>query len=216
MNSSKTKAVIFDMDGVLTDSEPLINMAAVRMYSELGLKVKPEDFIPFIGTGEERYIGGVAEKYKFSIDLKAAKKRVYEIYLELVPTHLRAFPGAVEFVRKCKESGLKISLASSADIIKIRANLEKIGLPLSYWDAVVSAEDVEKKKPSPDLFLKSIERLGVKPYEAVIIEDSVSGIQAALAAGARCIAVAHTFPSSKLKAAHIVKEKISDVKLEEL
>jgi HAD superfamily hydrolase (TIGR01509 family) len=216
MKAGKTKAVIFDMDGVLTDSEPLINMAAVQMFSELGLRVNPEDFVPFIGAGEERYIGGVAEKYKFPIDIKLAKKRVYEIYLQLVPNHLKAFPGAVEFVRECKQNGLKISLTSSADIIKIRANLEKIGLPIPYWDVVVSAEDVEKKKPAPDLFLKVMQKLGVEPAECVVIEDSISGIQAALAAGAQCIAVAHTFPEEKLKIAHLVKEKISDIRLDDL
>ncbi len=74
-------AVIFDMDGVLTDSEPLINAAAIAMFKELGLTVAPSDFLPFVGTGEDRYIGGVAESHHFPIDLPAAKRRTYEIYL---------------------------------------------------------------------------------------------------------------------------------------
>ena len=68
-------AVIFDMDGVLTDSEPLINAAAIAMFKEFGLDVLPSDFVPFVGTGEDRYIGGVAELYHFPIDLPAAKRR---------------------------------------------------------------------------------------------------------------------------------------------
>ena len=90
------KAVVFDMDGVLTDSEPLINQAAIAMFAERGLAVQPEDFFPFIGTGENRYLGGVAEKYGFVIELASAKKRTYEIYLELVPAKLHAFPGATD------------------------------------------------------------------------------------------------------------------------
>src|SRR5437867_5853271 len=86
-------AVIFDMDGVLTDSEPLINAAAITMFKEKGLVVQPEDFLPFVGTGEDRYIGGVAEKYHFQLDLPSANARPDEIYLELVPKHLRASPG---------------------------------------------------------------------------------------------------------------------------
>ena len=82
----KIEAVIFDMDGVLTDSEPLITEAAVAMFQEKGLAVQPEDFRPFVGTGEDRYIGGVAEKYNFPLDIAAAKKRAYEIYLERVPS----------------------------------------------------------------------------------------------------------------------------------
>lgn len=216
MSLNKITAVIFDMDGVLTDSEPLINMAAVQMFSELGVKVSPDDFIPFIGTGEDRYIGGVAEKYNVPIDINQAKKRTYEIYLELVPTDLNAFPGAVELVKKCKSVGLKIALTSSADMVKIKANMEKIGLPISIWDVVVSAEDVTKKKPAPDIFLKTMEKLNVSPTKCVVIEDSVQGVQGAIAAGMPCIAVAHTFPVEKLKIANKVKEKISDIKMEDL
>src|SRR5512135_3184878 len=101
MNST-TRAVIFDMDGVLVDSEPLINAAAIAMFKEKGLVVQPEDFLPFVGAGEDRYIGGVAEKYHFPLDVAAAKQRTYEIYLDLVPARLEAFPGAQDFVRACR------------------------------------------------------------------------------------------------------------------
>ena len=73
------RGVIFDMDGVLTDSEPLINAAAIAMFKEKGLVVQPRDFLPFVGAGENRYIGGVAEQYRFPLDLPAAKRRTYEI-----------------------------------------------------------------------------------------------------------------------------------------
>ncbi len=99
---SRIRAVIFDMDGVLTDSEPLINAAAVAMFNEQGLVVQPVDFLPFVGAGEDRYIGGVAEKYGFPLDLPGAKRRTYEIYLGLVPSALHAFPGAQDFVRRCR------------------------------------------------------------------------------------------------------------------
>lgn len=214
----KIRAVIFDMDGVLTDSEPLINAAAIAMFREKGLIVQPEDFLPFVGAGEERYTGGVAEKYDFPLDTVEAKRRTYEIYLDLVPSKLQAFPGVLELVYTCRAAGLLIAVASSADEIKVRANLEKIRLPMEFWDAVITGEVVLKKKPAPDIFLATAERLRVSPPECVVVEDAVNGIQAAKAAGMRsvAVAVAHTFPSDDLRAADVVRDKISEVKLSDL
>ena len=113
------RGVIFDMDGVLTDSEPLINAAAIAMFKEKGLEAQPDDFLPFVGAGEDRYIGGVAEKHCFPLDLPSAKRRTYEIYLQLVPLRLKAFPGAVELVHACRQAGLRLAVASSADEVKI-------------------------------------------------------------------------------------------------
>jgi HAD superfamily hydrolase (TIGR01509 family) len=210
------KAVIFDMDGVLTNSEPLINRAAIAMFRERGLDVRPEDFLPFVGAGENRYIGGVAETYHFPIQLQDAKDRTYQIYLELVPEHLRAFPGAQALVASCRAAGLRIAVASSADPVKIEANLRKIALPPESWDAVVTAFDVERRKPFPDIFLVAASKLGVKPGDCVVVEDAVNGVEAARAAGMRCVAVAQTFPAEKLRCADIVRHTISDVTLVDL
>jgi len=210
-NEPGIRAVIFDMDGVLTDSEPLINAAAVAMFRERGVPVAPEDFVPFIGTGENRYIGGVAEKYGVPLDLDAAKRRTYEIYLDLVPRQLRAFPGAVELARRARAAGRRVAVASSADRIKIEANLRQIGLPPEWWDAVVSAEDAVHKKPAPDIFLAAARKLGLPPAACVVIEDALNGVAAARAAGMRCVAVAHSFPPERLGGADVVRRTIAEV-----
>jgi HAD superfamily hydrolase (TIGR01509 family) len=209
-------AVVFDMDGVLTDSEPLINAAAIAMFRERGVVVAPEDFHPFIGAGEHRYIGGVAELHGVRLDLEAAKRRTYELYLAMVPDQLHAFPGAVELVERCQAAGLRVAVASSADRIKIEANLRQIGLPAARWQAVVCAEDVVHKKPAPDLFLAAARKLGVTPSECVVVEDAVNGIQAARAAGMRCVAVAQSFPASRLAEASLVRPGIAQVSLADL
>ena len=210
------RAVIFDMDGVLTDSEPLINAAAIAMFKEMGLNVQPQDFLPFVGAGEDRYIGGVAEKYNFPLDLQQAKKRTYEIYLELVPSRLRAFPGAQTLVQSCRRASLRVAVASSADRIKVAANLLKIGLAIESWDGVVVGEDVTVKKPAPDIFLMAASRLGLKPPQCVVVEDAVNGVQAAKAAGMRCVAVAQTFGVDRLQEADVVRAGIGDVSLSDL
>ncbi|MCP5522525.1 MAG: HAD-IA family hydrolase [Verrucomicrobiales bacterium] len=216
MQTAPCRALIFDMDGVLTDSEPLINEAAVAMFRERGVAVAPEDFLPFVGTGENRYIGGVAEQHGVTLDIEEAKRRTYEIYLALVPTRLHAFPGAVDCVKRCRAAGLKVAVASSADRVKIDANLEKIGLPAAEWDALVSAEDVVHKKPAPDIFLAAARKLGVQPVECVVIEDAVNGVQAAKAAGMRCIAVAQSFPAEQLNQADRVLPGIGDIQIDDL
>jgi beta-phosphoglucomutase len=213
---SKIQAVLFDMDGVLTDSEPLICESAVRMFHEFGLQVKPSDFLPFVGTGEDRYLGGVAEHYGFAVDIPKAKQRTYEIYLELVPARLHAFPGARELVLACQSSGLRIALVSSADWVKINANLRKIGLPPELWDAVITAEDVQRKKPAPDLFLAAAARLQLPPSACVVVEDAINGIAAAQAAQMRCVAVAQTFPANKLSQADLVRPTVRDVTFQDL
>ena len=214
--NEEIRAVIYDMDGVLVNSEPLINAAAIAMYKEMGLIVQPTDFLPFVGAGEDRYIGGVAEKYHFPVDLAAAKRRTYEIYLDLVPSRLEPFPGAYELVCACHNAGLRVAVASSSDQIKVRANLEKIGLPFTFWDMVVTGEQVQHKKPAPDIFLSAAQNLNLKPEECVVVEDAVNGIQAAKAAGMRCVAVATTFSAERLQEADVVREAISKVKLSEL
>jgi len=210
------RAAIFDMDGVLTDSEPLINAAAIAMFAELGLKVCPADFLPFIGTGEDQYIGGVAKLYGFPINLPAAKRRTYEIYLDLVPSKLNVFPGAPQLVGSCRNAGLRVAVASSADRVKVAANLSKIELPIETWDAVITGEDVLAKKPAPDIFLRAAELMGVPPGQCVVIEDAVNGIEAATRAGMRCVAVAQSFPPERLQAANLVRPRIADLSLQDL
>lgn len=213
---AKIGAVIFDLDGVLVDSEALINGAAVAMFKEQGLTVAPEDFLPFVGAGEERYVGGVADLYNFPLDVVLAKQRTYEIYLDLVPSHLRAFPGVHDLLQTCRKAGLRLAVATSTDHVKAVASLQKVGLPLEFWDTVVMGEQVERKKPAPDIFLTTAAKLGLEPADCVVVEDAIHGIQAAKAAGMRCIAVAHTFSAVHLREADLIREKISYVRLSDI
>lgn len=107
-------------------------------------------------------------------------------------------------------------MGSSADRIKVDANLRKIGLPPESWQAVVTAEDVERRKPDPSLFLKAAERLGISPADCVVVEDAVNGIAAAKAAGMRCVAVATTFLAERLTQADQVRPSIAEVTLADL
>ncbi|MFB3892828.1 MAG: HAD-IA family hydrolase [Phycisphaerae bacterium] len=196
------RGIIFDMDGVLCDSEPFICEAACRMFAERhGVTVKPEDFIPFVGAGENRYIGGVAEKYGIALDLARDKARTYEIYLDIIKGRLRPLAGAREFIADCRRRGLKLAVATSADRVKMEGNLREIGLPVSTFDTTVNGLEIERKKPFPDIFRLAARRLGLPNSECLVVEDAPNGIQAAKAAGSRCLGLTTSFDEKALRAA---------------
>jgi HAD superfamily hydrolase (TIGR01509 family) len=198
---SDIRGVIFDMDGVLVDSEEFIIKASTMMFAERGLNVKARDFKPFVGMGENRFIGGVAEKYGHVHNIRELKKRTYDIYLEIIKGRLKPLPGAFEFIRQCRERGLWLAVASSADMRKVKGNLEEIGLGFDKFDAVISGEDVVNKKPAPDIFLLAAERIGVEASKCLVIEDAVSGVKAAKAAGAKCLGITSSFSQEELAGA---------------
>ncbi|MGA2032397.1 MAG: HAD-IA family hydrolase [Thermoguttaceae bacterium] len=194
--------VVFDMDGVLCDSEPFICEAATRMFAQRhGLRVKAEDFLPFVGAGEDRYIGGVGEKYGLAMDLQADKKRTYEIYLEIIRGRLRPLAGVREFIAACRGLGMRLAVATSADEIKMQGNLREIGLSPETFDALVNGLQVTRKKPHPEIFLRAIRQLAVEPGRSLVVEDAPNGILAGRAAGAKCLGLTTSFSDDALRAA---------------
>ena|SRR2546428_6173930 len=201
-SSTAIRGVIFDMDGVLCDSEPFIAAAAIEMFRETyGVTVDRREFAPFVGTGEDHFIMGVAEKYGIKATLPRDKQRTYAIYFGLIRGKLEPFPGAVEFVHACRRRGLRIAIATSADRIKLEGNLKEIGVPPETFDAIVTGEEVERKKPDPQIFLLAAQRLGLPPPLCLVIEDAPNGIRAGKAAGCRCLGITSTFDDGTLRAA---------------
>jgi len=200
MTISKFDGVIFDMDGVLCDSEPFICEAAMAMFREQhGIAVAAADFVPFVGAGENRYLGGVAEKHGVTLDLERDKARTYAIYLQIIQGRLEPLEGVREFIADCRRRGLKLAVASSADRPKVDGNLRQIGLPWSTFDAVVNGLDVVHKKPDPEIFLLAASKLSLPPERCVVVEDAPNGIQAAKSAGAACLGLTTSFSAATLR-----------------
>ena len=212
--NQKSKAIIFDMDGVLTDSEWFIAEASRLMFRENhGIEVTHEDFLPFVGLGENRFLGGVAAQYGIALfEIERDKAKTYSIYTEIVKGKLKPLPGAVEFVSRSRELGFKTALATSTDYIKMMANLREIGLVPKedaasfavkggriFFDAMVNGLDVERKKPFPDIFLEAARRIDFAPENCWVVEDSPGGIEAAIAAGMCCLALLTTFSEAEIK-----------------
>jgi beta-phosphoglucomutase len=195
------RGVLFDMDGVLVDTEEYICRAAIEMFREIGLNACPEDFRPFVGMGEIRYIGGVAEKYGFEIDIFYAKERTYLIYEKITRGIIKPLPGALEFIDLCRSKGFRLALATSADKRKMVVNMRAIGLTMNDFNSVISGLDVKRTKPFPDIYLLAAKKAGLKPGECLVVEDAVNGIRAARDAGCRTLAVTNSFSGDDLREA---------------
>ncbi len=212
------KAVIFDMDGVLVFSEPLLAEASIKIFAERGFTVQREEFKPFTGMGEARFMGGVAERHGIPFDPEADKELLYKVFLEMMPDRLKPLPGVPDFIRDCKRNGLKVALASSADNVKVFPILKHIGIDPTEFDAIVTGSMVTRKKPAPDVFLEAVRQLGVPASNCLVVEDAVAGIEAALAAGCRAMGLTTAFEGPVLKAsgADWVAEDLAHVPAEAL
>jgi HAD superfamily hydrolase (TIGR01509 family) len=196
------RGVIFDMDGVLCDSEPFICQAAGMMFAErYHVDVRAEDFIPFVGAGENRYIGGVAEKHGIALDLEADKRRTYEIYLRIIRGRLKPLPGVRGFLAACRKAGLKLAVATAADKVKLDGNLGQIGLPAELFDATVHGNEIARKKPDPEAFLLAARRLGLGAGQCLVVEDAPNGIRAAKTGGFACLGLTSSFEAATLTSA---------------
>jgi len=194
------RGVIFDLDGVLCDSEPFLAEAAVAMFHQrYGLELTPSDFKPFVGTGEDNYLKGIAEQHGIELKLPDDKEATYDHYLRAIRGRLQPMDGAIDMIQGCLARGIRIAVATNADLQKVEANLREIGLPPDKFHAVLSAEDVRANKPDPEIYTLAAHQLELTPTDCLVIEDSPSGVAAAKAAGAHCLAVTSSFDQATLQ-----------------
>jgi len=207
-------AIIFDVDGVVADTETLNARASVMMFEELyDTQVQPEDFREFVGTGDERYVEGVAEKYDLEIDTDEAVERRKENFFKLQErAPLPAMPGVHRIVETARVSAdVKLAIATSGNSDKQFPVIEGAGLDLEWFDVVVTGDDVTRKKPDPQIYEITAEKLGVPPGRCVVLEDAPAGVASAKAAGAVCVAVTSSVDAEKLQDADLVVDSLTEV-----
>lgn len=196
------RGIIFDMDGVLCDSEPFIREAAQRMFRErYGAEIPAEAFTPYVGTGEDRFLGGPAADHGLSIRLPHDKDETYRLYLDCIRGRLQPLAGVLDCVDQARAIGLRLAVASAADRVKVDGNLREIGLQPTRFDIVISGDDVQAKKPDPAAFLLAANGLDLDPTTCLVVEDAVNGVAAGIAAGALVLGLTTSFPAADLHAA---------------
>ncbi len=224
---SMGRAIIFDFDGVVADSEPIHLAVFQRVLGEIGLFLSKEEYYAsYIGYDDKGCFKAVlaAHGRPASVadveDLVARKARVF---LDHLKEHLIICPGVLELVREVAPR-YRLAIASGALRHEIEFVLEHAGIRKEF-EQITSAEDVVHGKPSPDAFLHALAALNrnapeepnlLKPEDCLVIEDSIPGIRAARLAGMRVLAVANTHRIEELTEAEIVTPSLLDVKLADL
>lgn len=183
------KAVIFDMDGVIIDSEPFHLEVNKELFSELGIKFSDREYARYIGVSNNDMFRELKRKYNLRHPVKkmsGMQMKGFLSYIEKNPNKEKPVPGVIPLLKNLKKNRIKIALASSSNMKIIKTVLKMFKIT-NYFGAIVSGEKLNKSKPAPEIFIKTAKRLNIKPENCVVIEDATHGITAAKAAGMKCV-----------------------------
>lgn len=182
------KAFIFDMDGVIIDSEPLHFETDKMVMKEFGVEVSDEELTSFVGTTNPYMWSVLLEKYKLSTSVEELLELQNKYKSQMFgQSKLSPIEGITELILNLRERGAYIGLASSSSRQFITMILKALNI-YHYFDVIVSGEEVINSKPAPDIFLKAAQELQVDPENCIVLEDSENGVIGAKAAGMKCIA----------------------------
>ncbi|MEA2635806.1 MAG: hypothetical protein QOH92_2573 [Chloroflexota bacterium] len=185
----KIKALVFDFDGLIVDTEVPIFRAWQRIYREHGQELPLDRWLTIIGTSSGSFdpVQELGERLGERLD-EGALDALERLYYAEATALQQLLPGVDDYLTLAPQFGLKTAVASSSTRKWVMEHLERFGIGRKF-DAIVCREDVKKTKPDPELYRTALQRLEVQPDEAIALEDSTNGILAAKAAGLYCVVV---------------------------
>jgi HAD superfamily hydrolase (TIGR01509 family) len=203
------RAVIFDMDGVIVDSEPYSMQALIDILRQHGVEPTEDDLRRSYGRRVREDFVDYFSRYGVTADLDIAIAHKHARYYHLAAGHLQPFPGVMRLLRRIRARGYRLALASSGDRVKVAFGMQALELNGTF-EAIVSGDDVTHSKPDPEIYLTAARRLGVTPTACVAIEDAPAGVEAAKRAGMRCIAVTNSVRREQLHRADLIVASLVD------
>jgi HAD superfamily hydrolase (TIGR01509 family) len=204
------RAVIFDMDGVIVDSEPRHEHAFLEVVREIGYgETHGVNWPDYVGRSDHELWADFVAQHKPAHSLEQLLKMKRDRMVAILQHDEPVYAGLTELVVKLSQV-CRLGLASGSDRAVVDAVLSLRDLR-SHFSVTVTASDVKRGKPAPDIFLHTAELLGVGPAECWVIEDSKPGVSAALAAGMRVIAITNTHPAAELQRATVVVENYQEI-----
>jgi HAD superfamily hydrolase (TIGR01509 family) len=216
----KLYGLIFDVDGVIADTEAVNARASIKIFADLlGVEgVVRKDFEAGLGRGAEEYVKAGAGVHGLELTEEQIKKTTQvrqEYFLKILSQEpLPPFPGVLELMDKAmKNKNFRLAIATSGTLEKSRAVLKAAKVPYRKM-VYINGDHVKNKKPDPELFLLAAERMGIEPANCVVIEDAPNGVQAAKAAGAKCIAVTNSTTAANLAQADLICDSLEQIDLE--
>lgn len=210
------EAVIYDMDGVISDTLPIHTGAESKVLLRYGIRVSPQEIIKeFNGIPERVTFETLFKRFNRKLDLQQVQNEKWQLFQKLAKDGIPAIPGSLESIDTLLANKFTLGLASSAPLRIINLVIESLKIK-DKFQAVVCTEEVKYGKPAPDIFLLAAEKLEIDPRNCVVIEDAASGIQAARAAGMKCIAITTTHKRQELEGADRIIDNFRELSLKEI
>lgn len=203
------KAVVFDMDGVVVDSEPLYQQAQVRLLAEVGVSIPEEDWKLFRGMTEDAYYEFVGRRYNLNRQLKELRRRGREYVRQLFEADLEFMAGFTRLYRLIKghyRLGLVTSTAS--DLYQVVNDKLHLG---PFFEEVLCGEMTVNNKPHPEPYLEIMRRMEIAPDETVVVEDSIHGLNSARDSGAWTIALTGSVPQEDMPPVHAIIDSLEEL-----
>jgi len=211
----ESKAVIWDMDGVIASTAPYHFKAWQEVLQKRGIDFTEKQFGHHFGQRNDTIIKGAMGEDVSLEEMETIADEKEKSFRRRIGQDVKPLPGVIELMNALIQHGFKIALASSAPMENINFITRSLGIN-SLFQSIITGHEVPRGKPSPDVFLLAAERLGARPANCIVIEDSVAGVTAAKTAGMFCLAVTNTHPRASLSEADLIVDTLATISVSEL